>query len=143
MENIYDKSATNYNNAGEVKRRKIDRARKYSKAAITLSLISLLYIAVLIFMIIFMPTVSLFGIMRVVVLVVFVLNKIFLVALPIFAVLFGIFGFQEKENELRIPALILSIVSIIVVNIIIFVVGIFVLADMINAFFESFTNGSW
>lgn len=143
MENIYDKSATNYNNASEVKRRKIDRARKYSKAAITLSLISLLYIAILIFMIIFMPTVSLFGIMRVVVLVAFVLNKIFLFALPIFAVLFGIFGFQEKENELRIPALILSIASIIVVNIIIFVVGIFVLADMINAFFESFTNGSW
>lgn len=143
MENIYDKSATNYNNADEVERRKIDRARKYSKAAITLSLISLLYIAILIFMIIFMPTVSLFGIMRVVVLVAFVLNKIFLFALPIFAVLFGIFGFQEKENELRIPALILSIASIIVVNIIIFVVGIFVLADMINAFFESFTNGSW
>lgn len=143
IENIYDKFATNYNNASEVKRRKIDRARKYSKAAIILSLISLLYIAILIFMIIFMPTVSLFGIMRVVVLVVFVLNKIFLVALPIFAVLFGIFGFQEKENELRIPALILSIASIIVVNIIIFVVGIFVLADMINAFFESFTNGSW
>lgn len=143
MENIYDKSSTNYNNAGEVERRKIDRSRKYSKVAITLSLISLLYLAIFIFMLIFMPTVSQFSIMRVVVLVVFVLNKIFLVALPIVAVLFGIFGFQEKENELRIPALILSIASIIVVNIIIFVVGIFVLADMINAFFESFTNGSW
>ena len=136
MENIYDKTSTNYNNAGEVERRKIDRARKYSKAAIALSLISPLYIVVLIFM----PTVSLFGIMRVVMLV---LEKIFFYAFQIFAVLFGIFGFQEKENELRIPALILSITSIIVVNIIIYVVGIFVLANMINAFFRSFTNGSW
>lgn len=137
MENIYDKSATNYNNAGEVKRRKIDRARKYSKAAITLSLINLIYIAVLIFM----PTVSLFSIMRVVMLV---LDKIFLYVVPIFAALFGIFGFQERENELRFPALILSIVSIIAV-IIAIVVGMLALAGVINKWlFENIKNTiSW
>ena len=132
MENIYDKSATNYNNAGEVERRKIDRARKYSKAAIALSLISLLYIAILIFM----PPVRLLSVMRVVMLV---LDKIFLFAFPIFAVLFGIFGFQERENEIRFPALILSIASIIVV-IIAVIVLILASAGVIIEFFKNVIN---
>lgn len=129
MENIYDKSAKNYNNAGEVERRKIDRAGKYSRAAIALSLISLLYIVILIFM----PPVRLLSIMRVVMLV---LDKIFLYAFPIFAVLFGIFGFQQRENELRFPALILSIASTIAV-IITIIVLILASAGVITDFFKN------
>lgn len=129
MENIYDKSAKNYNNAGEVERRKIDRAGKYSRAAIALSLISLLYIVILIFM----PPVRLLSIMRVVMLV---LDKIFLYAFPIFAVLFGIFGFQQRENELRFPALILSIASTIAV-IITIIVLILASAGVIIDFFKN------
>ena len=132
MENIYDKSAANYNNAGEVERRKIDRARKYSKAAIVLSLISLLYIVILIFM----PPVRLLSIMRVVMLV---LDKIFLYAFPIFAVLFGIFGFQQQENELRFPALILSIASTIAV-IVTIIVLILASAGVIIDFFKNIIN---
>lgn len=107
MENLYDKSAANYNHASEVEKRKLDRARKYSKAAIVLSIISLVYTTGLYFM----PFVSLFSFMRLV--VALVLDKVFLYAFPIIAVFFSIFGFQERENELRIPALILSIVSTI------------------------------
>lgn len=132
MENIYDKSAANYNNAGAVERRKIDRARKYSKAAIALSLISLLYIVILIFM----PPVRLLSIMRVVMLV---LDKIFLYAFPIFAVLFGIFGFQQRENELRLPALILSIASTIAV-IVTIIVLILASAGVIIDFFKNIIN---
>ncbi|MBD5095764.1 MAG: hypothetical protein HDT40_01975 [Lachnospiraceae bacterium] len=132
MENIYDKSAANYNNAGAVERRKIDRARKYSKTAIALSLISLLYIVILIFM----PPVRLLSIMRVVMLV---LDKIFLYGFPIFAVLFGIFGFQERENELRFPALILSIASTIAV-IVTIIVLILASAGVIIDFFKNVIN---
>jgi len=132
MENLYDKSAANYNNAGEVERRKADRARKYSKAAIALSLISLIYIVILIFM----PPVRLLSIMR---LVMLVLDKIFLYAFPILAVLFGIFGFQQQENELRIPALILSIASAIVVVITIIVL-ILASAGVVIDFFKNIIN---
>ncbi|MCM1172694.1 MAG: hypothetical protein NC393_11305 [Clostridium sp.] len=129
MENIYDKSAMNYNNASAVERRRIDRAGKYSRAAIVLSVISLLYIAILVFM----PPVRLFSVMRVVMLV---LDKIFLYVFPIIAVLFGIFGFQERENGLRLPALILSIVSVIavVVTIIVFILAA---AGIIIEFFQN------
>ncbi|MCM1286853.1 MAG: hypothetical protein NC240_00980 [Clostridium sp.] len=129
MENIYDKSAANYNNASAVERRRIDRAGKYSGAAIVLSVISLLYIAILIFM----PPVRLFSVLRIVMLV---LDKIFLYVFPIIAVLFGIFGFQEQENRLRLPALILSIASVIavVVTVIVFVLAA---AGVIIEFFQN------
>lgn len=132
MENFYDRSAANYNHAGEVGKRKLDRARKYSKAAIALSLISLLYIVILIFM----PPVRLLSIMRIVMLV---LDKIFLYAFPILAVLFSIFGFQEQENEIRIPALILSLASTIAV-IITIIVLILASAGVIIDFFKNVIN---
>lgn len=132
MENLYDKSAANYNNSGEVERRKTDRARKYSKAAIALSIISLIYITILIFM----PPVRLLSMLRVVLLV---LDKIFLYAFPILAILFSIFGFQEQENELRIPALILSIASTIAV-IIAIIALILASAGVIIDFFKNLIN---
>ncbi len=132
MENLYDKSAANYNNSGEVERRKTDRARKYSKAAIALSLISLIYIVILIFM----PPVRLLSLMR---LVMLVLDKIFLYAFPILAVLFGIFGFQQQENELRVPALILSIASTIAV-IIAIIALVLASAGVVIDFFKNLIN---
>lgn len=127
-----NRMSAEYNNADVVAKRRLERARKYSKAAIALACISLFYIAVLIFL----PPVKLFSIMRIVMLV---LDKIFLYVLPVFAVLFAIFGFQEHENEFRTPALALSIISVIIVVITIVVIILASIGIVID-FFKNLIN---
>lgn len=103
---------SNYNSTDAVQHRKLVRTRKYSVAAIVLSCISLLYLGILIIL----PSISVLGWLYIVVLI---LDKVLLYALPLFSILLAILGFQEEKNEYRIPALALSIISAVVIVVVV------------------------
>lgn len=94
----------NYNNSNIVAKRKLDTAIRYSKLSIAFSMVCLAYIVIMLIV----PPVEFFSIAHVIMLIV---DKLLLYICPIFAVLFAIFGMQQAENNLRKPALAISIIS--------------------------------
>lgn len=97
----------NYNNSNIVAKRKLETSIKYSKLSIVFSSLTLVYIMVMLLV----PPVEFFSFAYIVMLII---DKILLYICPLVAVIFAIFGLQQKENHLRKTALIISIISSVI-----------------------------